>query len=313
VTDCPVLPPTGATSLTEIVLTAMIVFALGVVMVLVARRWGLPILAVVLAAGVLAVAVALAVPARAATTCPPSSSTPSVSPTSTPTSPTSPSSTTTTSTSTSTTTTTPTSTSSTTTVAGTPPTANGDDEIFTVGVAFSLNVLTNDVLGSPPATISAFTLGAGPVCAGVTFDQGTGVLSGTLSVPLLPCLLSYTLTNSAGSSSAVAAVTGGPAPTTSTTTTVPGTPPTANGDDGIFPVGVPFSLNVLTNDVLGTPPATISAFTIPAGPVCAGVSFDQGTGVLSGTLSVPLLPCLVSYTLTNSAGSSTAVASLTGA
>jgi hypothetical protein len=75
-------------------------------------------------------------------------------------------------------------------------------------VTFSLNVLTNDVLGSPPATISVFTLGAGPVCSGVTFDQGTGVLSGTLSVPLLPCLLSYTLTNSAGSSTAVASLTG---------------------------------------------------------------------------------------------------------
>jgi LPXTG-motif cell wall-anchored protein len=198
VTDCPVLPATGS-SLMSILVVAAIVAALGVVLVVAGRRWAVPVMVVVHAAGVVAVVAASGVTAYAATTCPPPSTAPSVAPTSTPGSPTS------------TTSTTSTSSSTTTTVAGTAPTANGDDEIFTVGVPFTLNVLTNDVLGDPPATISTFSLGSGPVCAGVSFDQGTGVLSGTLTVPLLPCLLSYTLQNSAGTSTAVASLTGGPA------------------------------------------------------------------------------------------------------
>jgi hypothetical protein len=187
--------------MTVIIVAAAIIVALGVLMVVMPRRWMGPVIAVVLFVGV----VATVVPAYAQTNCPPAATAatsaattaattaPTVAPTSTP----PPMSSTTT-------------TSSTTTVAGTAPTANGDDEIFPLNVPFTLNVLTNDDLGSPPATISSFTLASGPVCAGVSFDQATGVLSGTLTVLLLPCLLSYTLQNAAGSSSAVAAATGGP-------------------------------------------------------------------------------------------------------
>jgi hypothetical protein len=100
------------------------------------------------------------------------------------------------------------STTTTTTVAGTPPTALDNDEIVPVGVAFSFNVLANDDLGSPPATISTFTLSG--QCGGVTFDQATGVLAGTLTAPLLPCIVTYTLANSAGTSSSFESVTGAP-------------------------------------------------------------------------------------------------------
>jgi hypothetical protein len=170
-----------------------------------ARRRAMPVVAILLVAGVAAALVAsIAEPARAGTDCPPPSAAattvPTVSPTSSPSAPTTtPSPTTATS-------------PTTTTVEGTPPTANSDDDIFPVGQAFSVNVLANDDLGDPPATISTFTLAPPATCAGVSFDPGAGELSGTLSVPLLPCILSYTLENAAGSSSTVATLTGSQAP-----------------------------------------------------------------------------------------------------
>ena len=191
--ECPALPGTGST-MTVIIVAAAIIVALGVLMVVMPRRWMGPVIAVVLFVGV----VVTVVPAYAQTNCPPpttaaattaATTAPTVAPTSTP-PPTSSSTTT----------------SSTTTVAGTPPTAVDNDEIVTVGVAFSFNVLANDDLGSPPATISTFALNG--QCGGVTFDQATGVLSGTLTIPLVPCIVTYTLTNSAGSSSSFESVTG---------------------------------------------------------------------------------------------------------
>ena len=97
--------------------------------------------------------------------------------------------------------------------------------------------------------------------------------------------------------------------TTSTTSTSPAVAPDAVSD---FPlqatIGQAFSFNVLTNDVLGTPLATITDDTFdPAVLACAGLSFDPATGALSGTPTGAGI-CPFAYVIENSAGSSAALA-----
>ena len=96
--------------------------------------------------------------------------------------------------------------------------------------------------------------------------------------------------------------------TTSTTTTSPAVAPDAVSD---FPLqatmGQAFSFNVLTNDVLGTPLATITDDTFdPAVLACAGLSFDPATGAISGTPTGAGI-CPFAYVIENSAGSSAAL------
>ena len=212
--ECPVLPATGST-VTVIFVAAAILVALGVTTLLMVRRRAMPMLAVVLVAGV----VAIGVPAHAATGCPPPETAPTTAPTVAPTSTTTstlptttsvavapsapPTSTTTSSTTTSTTTpTTPTTPTTSTTAPppqGQPPIANPDT---VPGLPY--NVLDNDDLGSPPATITESGFTTPVTCGGVSFDPATGVLFGTL--PDEPCLLGYTIENSVGSDDAVALV-----------------------------------------------------------------------------------------------------------
>ena len=68
-------------------------------------------------------------------------------------------------------------------------------------------------------------------------------------------------------------------------------------------VGQPFSLNVLANDDLGNPVATITADTfdptLQTG--CIGLSFDPATGVIAGTPTQGGT-CPFAYVIQNSAG-----------
>ena len=96
--------------------------------------------------------------------------------------------------------------------------------------------------------------------------------------------------------------------TTSTTSTAPAVAPDAVSD---FPlqatIGQAFSSNVLTNDFLGTPLATITDDTFDAAVLaCAGLSFDPATGALSGTPTGAGI-CPFAYVIENSAGSSAAL------
>jgi hypothetical protein len=72
---------------------------------------------------------------------------------------------------------------------------------------FSFNVLTNDVLGNPPATITADTFDPTVLaCAGLTFDPATGAISG-IPAGAGFCPFAYVIGNSAGSSPAAVLVT----------------------------------------------------------------------------------------------------------
>jgi hypothetical protein len=96
--------------------------------------------------------------------------------------------------------------------------------------------------------------------------------------------------------------------TTSTTTTSAAVAPVAVFDPLAASVGQPVvNLNVLTNDALGTPPATITNDIFnPAVAACAGLSFDPATGAISGTPTGAGL-CPFAYEIENSAGSSLAL------
>ena len=104
-------------------------------------------------------------------------------------------------TSTSTTSTSTTSTSTTSTSPAVAPVAQPDILLqdATVGQLFNLNVLANDVLGNPVASITANTfdptLQTG--CIGLSFDPTTGVISGTPTQDGT-CPFAYVIQNSAG-------------------------------------------------------------------------------------------------------------------
>ena len=92
---------------------------------------------------------------------------------------------------------------------------------------------------------------------------------------------------------------------TSTTSTSPAVAPVAQPDILLqdATVGQPFNLNVLANDGLGNPLATITADTfdptLQTG--CIGLSFDPATGVISGTPTQGGT-CPFAYVIQNSAG-----------
>ena len=119
-----------------------------------------------------------------------------------------------------------------------------------VGQPFSVNVLANDFLGDPPATIVAASFDPVGGCSGFSFDQVTGVFSGTSTTPFAFCGFNYVLRNSAGSSAAGAFV-----------EVLPLATPSAFFDVEQATAGEPFSFNVLTDDELGHPPATITSHT----------------------------------------------------
>ena len=215
--ECPVLPATGST-VTVIFVASAILVALGVTTLLLVRRRAMPMLAIVLVAGVVGIGAPGSCPA---TGCPPASTAATAATTAPTVAPASTSTTTpvavapgppSTSTTTSTTTTSTSTTTPTTAPPGIPPNAENDDENVVGGQFFSFNVLTNDFLGSPPATITDSSLTAA-TCGGVTFNEATGILSGTLEIQpaFLACILAYELTNSAGFDTASATFTAFPA------------------------------------------------------------------------------------------------------
>jgi hypothetical protein len=127
----------------------------------------------------------------------------SIGPCDTATSTTTPASTTTTvPTSTSTTTTSTTSTSSTTSSSSTSPVVAPDAAAdiaadAPTGQAVNLDVLANDVLGDPAATITQTDFDSVGACSGLSFDLTTGSLSGA-PTETGACLFTYVIQNSAG-------------------------------------------------------------------------------------------------------------------
>ena len=177
--------------------------------------------------------------------------------------------------------------------------ASGEDGIpAAVGQPFSVNVLANDFLGDPPATIVAASFNPVGGCSDFSFDEVTGVFSGTSTTPFAFCGFNYVLRNSAGSSAAAAFV-----------EVLPLAAPNAFFDVEQATAGEPFSFNVLTDDELGHPPATITSHTFTSTGGCSGLSFDPATGLLSGTPVVGV--CDFDYVISNPAGSDTAGATVT--
>ena len=308
---CPALPATGA-SITPLVLAALALVAFGA-LVLVAVRWrrhaALPVvvglaigLAVLAQAGHTTAAPPCApttIAAPATSTSPDSSTTTPLPPSSTTTSSTSSTSLGTTSTSSSTSTT-----STTSTVPGVAPIVQPDIHTSTtsgaaagVGQPYSLNVLANDFLGDPPATIFDHTFAPVGPCTGFSFDVQTGVFSGTPTI-LGFCSFNYVLANVAGINGEAVVV-----------EVAELRAPNAIGASEQVTAGQPFSFALFRFGSRGVPQATITAHTFVPGGACAGLTFDQATGVLSGTpvgLGTPTGDvCDFEFTLSNAAGSDT--------
>jgi hypothetical protein len=198
--QCPVLPATDG-NISVIVMAAAIVTGVGFIAMVLARRRMLPVLVAML----VSLVVALGVPAQAASNCPPPPIAATLSPTTTSTSPTTTSilpTTTTTSPTASTTTTVTTTSIPTSTTSPTPspspgsaPIAEDDGPLLVAaGERVNLNVLANDDLGTPHATITGHSFDAAQVgCRGLSFDPGTGVLSGTATSGA--CIFSYIVSN----------------------------------------------------------------------------------------------------------------------
>ena len=74
-----------------------------------------------------------------------------------------------------------------------------------MGQAVSVNVLANDVVGSPAATIAQTDFDAVGACGGLSFDSLTGLLSGTPTDTGI-CLFTYVIQNSAGFDAAAVVV-----------------------------------------------------------------------------------------------------------
>jgi LPXTG-motif cell wall-anchored protein len=194
------LPATGSNA-TVVVVAATLLVAVGVATVVLARRRTLPMLAVLLLAGVIAVS---ASPADAATGCP----SPTTSVATAPTAPT---------------TTSP-------YLRGIPLEAE-DDILGTVlvGQPISFNLFANDYLGDPPAVVEGGTGPGGgqagePACRGLRFYALTGEFSGTPTTAGT-CSFEYWLFNGAGPGAIVDVVLIVSPPTTSSTTP-PSTTPT---------------------------------------------------------------------------------------
>jgi hypothetical protein len=95
--------------------------------------------------------------------------------------------------------------------------------------------------------------------------------------------------------------------TTTSSTTSPAVAPVAVFDIAPATVGVALlPLDVLANDDLGTPLATIVQVQVFFDPVgaCSGLSIDPLTGLLTGTPTQPG-PCVFAYEIENTAGSDT--------
>ncbi len=172
---------------------------------------------------------------------------------------------------------------------------------------FSISVLDNDYMGDPTATVSSWSI-PDPLCSAViSFDPATGTVSGVMPATVPVCFVLYELSNSAGTSQTEEGFSATTTTTTTSTTSTTLAPraPTATGTLHTVSPGVYFEIAAFADDDLGEPAATATLDAI-IGPLCSGnVDFDPATGIISGTLPFPTT-CIVTYTLTNSSGSSTA-------
>jgi large repetitive protein len=185
------------------------------------------------------------------------------------------------------------------------PQASGATRQVTAGDPLSVDLFRFGQRGVPQATITSHTFAAGGTCAGLAFNPATGVLSGTpagLGTPTGDvCAFTYTLSNAAGSASADVIVTIFPAAVA----------PVATANSQQRNVGGPgFSVAVLNNDFLGHPLASITSHTFDATAAgCAGLTFEV-LGFVTGPASAGVA-CSFDYTISNTAGSSTATVTLT--
>jgi large repetitive protein len=146
------------------------------------------------------------------------------------------------------------------TVHESPSITSVDNTTFLIGNAGSFTVTAD---GFPAST---FAIG-GALPAGVSFDPASGVLSGTPDAGAGGTYaLTFTATNAAGSSAAQAF-----------TLTVQQGPAFTSTDATTFTVGSAGSFTVAAS---GTPAPSLS---LTAGTLPDGVSFNAGTGELSGT------------------------------
>jgi hypothetical protein len=91
---------------------------------------------------------------------------------------------------------------------------------------------------------------------------------------------------------------------------VASTPPSAAADNAFGTTSVPFSYNVLDNDTVGDPPATVITHTFNAATQgCGGLGFDPASGIVSGA-PTDTPACTFTYTLSNVAGDSTGAVSI---
>ena len=140
-----------------------------------------------------------------------------------------------------------------------PAITSGDNTTFTVGTAGSFTLTAT---GFPTPTLSK----TGTLPSGVTFNEATGVLSGT---PAANMGGNYTLTFTASNGEP-------PDATQSFTLTVNQTPAITSTDNTTFTVGTAGSFTVTAT---GFPTPTLSE----TGTLPSGVTFNASTGVLSGT------------------------------
>ena len=176
------------------------------------------------------------------------------------------------------------------------PNAFSDVEQATAGEPFSFNVLTDDELGHPPATITSHTFTSTGGCSGLSFDPATGLLSGTPVVGV--CDFDYVISNPAGSDTAGATVTFFAGPTA----------PVATPDTRQVTAGQTLGFGVLGNDFLGHPQATITSHTFDAAAAgCGWLTFNPAIGLASGTAPAGAgSECSFEYIISNTAGTSTA-------
>jgi hypothetical protein len=151
---------------------------------------------------------------------------------------------------------------------------------FTVGTAGSFNVTAT---GHPLPTLSE----AGALPTGVTFNAGTGVLSGT---PAAGTAGSYPITFTASNGVGAPAV-------QNFTLTVNEAPAITSANATTFTVG---TAGTFTVTATGSPAPTLSE----AGTLPSGVTFNAGTGVLSGTPAAGTGGTYpITFTATNGVGS----------
>jgi hypothetical protein len=143
------------------------------------------------------------------------------------------------------------------TVDAAPEITSADSATFTTGSEGSFQVTAS---GTPAPAVTE----AGVLPNGVTFDEGTGVLSGTPTQQGV-YHITFEAANGVGSNAVQ-----------SFTLTVDAAPEITSADSATFTTGSEGSFQVTAS---GTPAPTVTE----TGVLPNGVTFDEGTGVLSGT------------------------------